>query len=117
MTLRSLVTGALDVIRDVGGETITYSNGSGTVSLTCAVARTEFETVDMNGITERVEMRDFLVVASDLVISGSAVTPSRGHTITWDSGTYELMSPGREPVHEHVDQHAYMFRIHTKRTA
>lgn len=117
MTLRELVTGALEVIRDVGGETITYSDGSGSVTVTAAIGRTEFETVDMSGITERVEMRDFLVIATDLVISASAVTPSRGHTITWGSDTYEVMSPGREPVHEHVDQHAYMFRIHTKRTS
>ena len=117
MTFKSLVTQGLNTIRDVGGETVTYADGSGTVTLTAAISRTNFDVVDNEGMVERYEMRDFLVVASDLVIGGSTVTPSRGHQITWESSTFEGMAPGKEPVCSFVDQHNHMYRVHTKRTA
>ena len=64
----------------------------------------------------RYESRDFLITASDLVLTGTLVLPERGDEIIDDCFVYEVMAPANEPEWRYSDSFRNTLRIHTKNT-
>ena len=97
---------------------VTYVRGEHSVEVQAAVGRTEFEDDNGTGVLEKVESRDFLIRASDLVLDGPAVLPERGDRIREEQDgmlyVYEVMAPGREPCWRYSDPYRRALRIHTK---
>lgn len=98
------------------GVDVVYSNGIGTVSTTALVSGTQYDQSDGMTLT-RHEYVDFLIPVSALVIGGSSVTPTRQHTITWNSKTYKVTSPQGEDVFGYDDENQLILRVHTILTA
>ena len=97
---------------------VTYQRGTDSVVLQATIGRTIFEIDNGHGVLERIESRDFLVLANDLVLLGSAVLPKRGDRIRETQGTvtyvYEVIAPGKEPEWRWSDPYRETLRIHTK---
>jgi hypothetical protein len=98
--------------------TVTYRRGAESAQLAATIGRTKFEIDDGYGAIERYESRDFLVLAEELVLGGSAVLPDRGDRIEETVGTttyvYEVCAPGKEPPWRYSDPYRQTLRIHTK---
>jgi len=69
----------------------------------------------------RIESRDYLVRASDLILAGAVTLPKPGDLILESDGiatyTYEVMAPGDEPPWRYSDMNRATLRIHTKQVA
>ncbi len=98
--------------------TVTYSRGENSVELSAAIGNTPFELDDGHGVITRIESRDFLITAWDLVLDGSETVPQAGDKIRETVGSqgivYEAMAPGDEPPYRYSDSHRHSLRIHTK---
>jgi hypothetical protein len=70
------------------------------------------------GRLERLESRDYLVTASELILGGQVKVPEAGDCIRETDGStvyvYEVMAPGNEPVYRYSDPYRKTLRIHTK---
>lgn len=97
---------------------VVYRRASDEVSVSATIGRTVFEQADDRGLVSRIESRDFLVRAEDLVLAGSAVLPKAGDSVrdSQDGRTfiYEVMAPGGEPPFRFSDPYRRTLRIHTK---
>lgn len=97
---------------------ITYTRGASSVSILATVGRTIFRVDDGFQIFQRIESRDYIVDAADLVLDGSQVLPERGDRIEETANgatyTYEVMAPGGEPHYRWSDREHNTLRIHTK---
>jgi len=98
--------------------TVAYQRGDDSVVLSATIGRTEFEQVDEHGIVQRVESRDFIIRAADLVLAASQTLPRGGDQIRETDGemtfVYEVMAPGDEPPWRYSDQYRKALRVHTK---
>lgn len=102
------------------GTAVTYRRGDDSVELTATVGKTIARVDRGYGATIRMELRDYLVEAEDLVLGGAAVEPAAGDRIeeTDADGTiwsYEVSKPDsteREWRWHGRDRRTY--RIHTK---
>ena len=98
--------------------TVTYQRGADTVDVPASIGRTTFEVDDGYGIVQKWESRDFLILATDLVLNGSQTLPERGDRIQEIQGattfTYEVLAPGKEPPWRYSDPFRKTLRIHTK---
>ena len=99
-------------------QTVTYERSVDSVGLAATIGRTMFEIDNGHGVLERIESRDYLLLANDLVIAGFPVLPQRGDRIRETQGTttyvYEVMAPGQEPAWRWSDAYRKTLRIHTK---
>jgi len=97
---------------------VTYERGADNVDLAATIGRTIFEVDNGHGVLERIESRDYLALATDLVLVGLPVLPKRGDRIRETQGTvtyvYEVMAPGKEPEWRWSDPYRKTLRIHTK---
>ena len=97
---------------------VVYERGIEQVAVKATIGRTEFELDDGAGTVERIQSRDFLIHAADLVLAGSPVLPVAGDRIRETQGgttfVYEVMSPGSEPAYRYSDAFRKVLRIHTK---
>jgi len=97
---------------------VTYVRGDDSVELQATIGRTIFEQRDDYGVLEKVESRDFLVRAEDLVVGGDRTLPERGDRVREEQDgkvyVYEVMAPGREPHYRFSDPYRKTLRIHTK---
>jgi hypothetical protein len=97
---------------------VTYVRGEASVELLATIGRTIFEQRDDYGVLEKVESRDFLVRAEDLVIGGDRTLPERGDRVRETQEghvyVYEVMAPGKEPHYRFSDPYRKTLRIHTK---
>ena len=95
-----------------------YARGEDSVDVRAAIGKSVFEIVDAYGVMERVESRDYLVPASDLVLDDEVTLPARGDRIKETDGekvfVYEVMAPGSEPHFIFSDPYRKTLRIHTK---
>ncbi|MBK8915040.1 MAG: hypothetical protein IPM64_10660 [Phycisphaerales bacterium] len=100
---------------------IVYQRSDQTVALQATIGRTEFEQVDEFGVVHKLQSRDFLVRAQDLVLNSELTLPKAGDRVreTVDDVTYvyEVMSPGAEPPWRYSDLYRQTLRIHTKHVA
>ena len=97
---------------------VNYERGVDTVALQATIGRTVFEIDNGHGVLERIESRDYLVLATELVLAASPVLPKRGDRIRETQGAttyvYEVMAPGKEPEWRWSDAYRKTLRIHTK---
>ena len=98
---------------------VTYRRGAQQVVLKATAGRTEAEATDDEGGVLRIESRDFIVQAADLVLGGTRTLPELGDLIelTDSQGVvhrYELMTLGVEGHWRWSDPYHTLLRIHTK---
>jgi len=97
---------------------VVYGQGAEQVTVSATIGRTLFELADQYGIVQKVESRDYLIQAADLILAGGAVLPERGDRIRETQGgttfVYEVMAPGKEPHWRYSDPFRKLLRIHTK---
>ena len=97
---------------------VSYARGVQSVDVPATIGRTTFEVDDGFGVLVCCESRDFLILASDLVLAGETQTPQRGDRIreTQDQQTfvYEVTAPGKEPCWRWSDSYRKTLRIHSK---
>ena len=81
--------------------TVTYQRGGNAAEVLATIGQTVFELDDGAGAMLRVEARDYLVLAADLVLAGVPTLPQRGDRIRETEGgsggrvfVYEVMAPG-----------------------
>ena len=100
---------------------VSYHRGVASVELGATVGRSEFEQVDDYGLVQRIESRDYLVQAADLVLNTQRTLPHAGDKIRETQGAqtfvYEVMAPGNEPPYRYSDPQRHALRIHTKLVA
>jgi hypothetical protein len=100
-------------------QTVTYVRGGVALEWAATVGRTVFDETDAFGSVHRLESRDYLGRAEDLVIGGEIFEPAAGDQIKEQIGTsvavYEVMSPGGEPPFRYSDPDHITVRVHTKR--
>ena len=100
---------------------VTYQRVDDTVEVHATIGKTVFEVDDAFEVIERVESRDFLLPAAELVLDGKQVLPERGDRIreTQDDKVYvyEVLAPGRAPHWKFSDDYRRTLRIHTKHVA
>ena len=70
-----------DKLQQHASQAVTYQRGADTVPLNATIGRTQFELTGEEGIVERIESRDFLIPAADLVLAGETTLPERGDLI------------------------------------
>jgi hypothetical protein len=101
-------------LKSHASSTVVYVRGANQVSVLATMKLDD----GYGGIRMQWTDRDFLIAPSDLIISGSAITPERGDTILETVGTkvytYEVNAPGGEPAWRWSDPHRSLYRIHTK---
>ncbi len=102
--------------------TVTYVRGVDSVSLSATIGKTEFEQVDESGMVQRIESRDYIIRAADLVLASAVTLPRAGDLIRETDGAqtfvYEVMAPGGEPPWRYNGVHNRgTLRIHTKHAA
>ncbi len=97
---------------------VTYQRGVNEVEVAATVGRTVFEQDDHAGGLTRIESRDFLIRAVDLVLASEVTLPQPGDRIIESDAiatyTYEVMAPGTEPPWRYSDVNRLTLRIHTK---
>ena len=91
-----------------------YQRGENSLRLQATIGKTIFETTDDYGRITKIESRDFLVRASDLVIGGQVTTPTTGDKIIEGGFVYEVMNPAGQPDWRYSDINRQTLRIHTK---
>jgi len=100
---------------------VTYRRGTESVELSATIGKRVFEVDDGYGVLEKVEARDFLVLAGELILAGEATLPERGDQVRETQGervfVYEVMAPGRAPHFRWSDPYRKTLRIHTKLVA
>ena len=99
-------------------ETVTYHRGTDWVEVQATIGKTEFEVDKGTGILQRIESRDFLILAADLILAGQEIEPQRGDRIRETCGdkvyVYEVLAPENEDCWRHSDPFKKTLRIHTK---
>ncbi len=110
-----------DTRREHLAHTVTYRRGGASVDLPATTGSTQFERADEFGVIHRIESRDFLIAAGDLVLVGTRTLPRPGDRIADTSNgvthEYEVMAPGGEPAWRYSDPQRRTLRIHTKQVA
>ena len=96
---------------------VTYQRGRRSVAVAATVGRTVFELDDGTGAVLKVESRDYLILAADLVLDGQRVLPAKGDRISesQDGQTfvYEVVSVGDEPCWRYSDPYRKTLRVHS----
>ena len=100
--------------------TVTYYRGVNYVEVQATPGETTFEVDTEGGTIERIESRDFLILAANLILLGMETLPHRGDRVKEPAGAggsvlvYEVMSPGDGPPWRYSDTYRKTLRLHTK---
>jgi len=97
---------------------VVYQRADVSIEVNATVGKTIFQVDIQAGVRERIETRDYLIAADDLLLSGNQVLPKRGDHVREPQGVrmfvYEVMAPGKEPEWRYRDPYRQTLRIHTK---
>lgn len=97
---------------------VVYYRGTGSVAASATIGQTEFAQDDGQFGIRTFHSKDFIFLATDLVISGSQITPTAGDRITEVVGgktlTHEVTSHAGNPVYRYSDPYRTRIRVHTK---
>jgi len=97
---------------------VVYVRGADSVEVKATVGRTIFRVDKGYGVLERIEARDYLILAADLMLSGIPALPKAGDKVLevedGKTFTYEILAPGNEPCWRYSDLYRVTLRIHTK---
>lgn len=107
---------AFNAQRDAHGVTVTYYRGGDSVSLLVLPGRTDMELEQTPGILTTTDSRDFMILASELILSASVTLPQRRDYIDWNSNRLEVMSPDGDRWFRYSDPFQLILRVHTKAT-
>ena len=103
---------------DFLSRTVTYQRDPDEVDVLATVGRTVFRVDGAYGLNQRHEMRDYLILAADLILAAVETLPKAGDKIREEQGAvayiYEVMAPGGEPPWRYSDLYRKTLRIHTK---
>ena len=84
---------ALPVFQAVYGESVTYTRGSDTVTVTAIRNDIEVQTVSTDGVYTTYASKAFSIKKTDLLLSAAQVTPAPRDTITDSNGViYKYMN-------------------------
>lgn len=93
-------------------------SGAEPVTVSATIGATRTEQAQADGVVTEHNVRDYLILAEDLVIDGSLSTPMKGDKIAQDSGTFydlfEVLPIGDAPEYELSGPYRKTYRIHTK---
>ena len=103
-----------DKLKANAGQSITYTRGPNSATLTATIGETEYEKEDAHGVIIRFESRDFLIDAADLILDSVTVNPQDGDKITYGGETYEALSLDGGRPYEPTDPYETQWRVHTK---
>ena len=97
---------------------IVYERDVNSVEVSATIGKTIFRLDSGYGRIERIEARDYLVTAAELILNAAVVTPHPGDRIREADDSlvyvYEVMAPANEPVYRFSDAYRKTLRIHTK---
>jgi hypothetical protein len=93
---------------------LVYRRGDKTVELAATVGKTIFKVDNGHGVAVRIESRDYLINAADLILDGAAVEPEKGDEFIENGMIYEVSAPAKEPEWRWSDSFHTTYRIHTK---
>jgi hypothetical protein len=102
---------------------VTYRSGELSVDVIATVGKTVWRIDGEFGAQTRVETRDYLISAADLVLDGEQAEPAAGDRIEellpdGTTAAYEVMSPdAAEPPWRWSDPYHGTLRIHTKQVS
>lgn len=91
--------------QDINGQSVVYSRPSTGYSVTITAILPDYEYTGAeggSGAFDEYERLRLGIKVSELVLNGSAATPTRGDTVTFDSRTYGL-AKDEEPVFTYLD--------------
>jgi hypothetical protein len=99
-------------------QTVVYQRAGDTIPVQATIGTTIFRLEDGAGALLRVESRDYLIAAAELVIDGTPIVPKRGDRIRETQGgrvfIYEVTAPGDEPEWRWSDPYRQTYRIHSQ---
>ena len=109
-------------IRRAAGEAVTYHRGNDSVLVTAVAGATRVELDDEGGMAVTSEVRDWLIAAAEIVLSGEAVEPAAGDLIRRQAQgfgslgieVYEVCALGGEPCCRPSGTAGTTWRIHTR---
>lgn len=98
---------------------VEYRRGSDSVTVAAVRGRTEFESITAGdlGVVERIESRDYLIMATEIDFGAGPVLPVRGDEIVEGGLVYECVPFGTISGDTHwryADIYRNRLRIHTK---
>ena len=104
--------------RSLSGLSITYTRPEDGHSVSVvAIPGYSLHQVDQDGVVvDEYQSRDFLILASDLILNGVQVEPKRGDVITDGSYTFKILAQGGQPHWRWVDATRTIYRVFTKET-
>ena len=99
-------------------QTIQYLRKGASAQLAAVIGRSTFDVSDATGGLLRLESRDYVILAGDLVLNNAAITPQEGDQIqeTGPDGTpvtYEVARFGSEPCWR-FDPYRVRMIVHTR---
>lgn len=103
----------------LGGIDVVYHRGDDSVPLKAVPGRTRYELVEGEGHITVHYSRDYLIIASKLVLDEDAIEPQLGDRVveTATGREHTLLDWPGEPCWRWSDEHRVRIRVHTKETA
>ena len=118
MGLTDIMAGHYDSLALALGESVTYHRGNASVVLTAVPAGNSQEVDVGDGITEEVDVQDWLLKAADLILSGSVTEPADGDVIERANGRrYMVAPPPTRRSWKYSDPGETIMRLRTKKVA
>jgi hypothetical protein len=101
-------------LKSVAGITGTYTRGQASVSVTVVPGRTQAE-VAQGALMVKLDVRDWIVRASELVLANAQAEPKPGDRLSVNGRLYEVMQRSTGvPPWQWSDPYNQVYRIHTK---
>ncbi len=119
--LDEIISDNFETLKTLSGVSIRYVREDSSVEMIAVAGSTDYAIEELSGLLESIQSRDFLVLASELVLGGSPVLPERGDEVrevlpNGEELIYPVMSPSGSRHYEYSDPYRVVIRIHTKQT-
>lgn len=112
--MQSATLAAYKAQRSAGGTEITYARGVNSVAVTVVVGSSpSLVANDYGVVVDERHYRDFLILASELILATVAELPARGDLITDGTKTYLVTADGGEPHYTYSDRYEQILRVHS----
>lgn len=108
------IAAGLSARRAVAGQTVVYSDGSASSSVTAVRGQPNVRQAEALAARISTEYVDWMIAVADL--EDLAMPPVPGHTITVNGDTYKAVSFEGLPCWAFVDSGETEYRIHTVKT-
>jgi hypothetical protein len=121
MSMADIARRSFEALRRVRGVALQYQRGDKSIDLVGVPGSTPFRFQAIDGGFMRTVSKDWLLLASELVIDGETVEPQRGDKIieTATELVHEVLAPmgSNEPEWRWSDLSRVVMRVHTKEVA